>query len=259
MTHFIKKLYTEHGRAILTNCQNRIEAVNAQRGGNLTLPDKVPIFSDFRTRFKVGYEKWYETYFINGFYLGLPNDKMPVISVPPGSKIFLSEAQRYYNSRNSKTFPDFASRLYEMHRHYNLDIYLDCQRPILVDANIRELCKRFIEVVEMEHETDFAGQITASKFHCREFERWRDVELYLDSGTETYETTIHENKGNIFNCFNSFNYFDEFLPAVGNDFNYLPFLSRTERENVGQNNQFYNLSEPKAFRGATNAGNKPIK
>ena len=35
------------------------------------------------------------TYYINGYYLGLPDGENEVMFVPPGSKIFLSEAQRY--------------------------------------------------------------------------------------------------------------------------------------------------------------------
>lgn len=251
MTRFIKQLYMEQGRAILSSCQNHIAKINAERGSALTVPDKVPIFSDFKTRFKVGYQKWYETYFINGFYLGMSNDTLNVMTVPPGSKIFLSEAQRYYNSRQSRTMPDFVSRMYEMHRHYWLDIYMDTQRPILIDANIRELCKHFIEVQKLEHETDFAGRILSSKFYCREFLCWSDTEIYLESGAETYTPTVYENRGNIFNCFDSFNYFDEFVPPEGKDFDYLPYLSKSERGN----NQFYKLSEPKEYRGSKNGKN----
>lgn len=191
MTYFIKKLYIEQGRAILSSSQSRIKALNRTRRTPLTVPDRVPIYSDFKVNFKVGYEKWYEPYFINGFYFGLPNEKMPEILVAPGGKVFLSEAQRYFNSRQ-RGLPDYSSRLFEMHRHYGLDIYMDTQRPGLIDLNIRALCKSFIEVMGIEHEYDFAGRIVASTFRCRAFRNNADVEEYLNAGAGNYTETTYE-------------------------------------------------------------------
>jgi hypothetical protein len=250
MTHFIKKVYIEEGAALLDQTQAKIEELNRSRDKLLTFPDKPPIFSDYRVKFKVGYEKYYEPYFVNGFYLGLPNDRINTIYLPPYSKVFLSEVQRYYDSRKSKSTPDFISRMYEMHRHYGIDVYMDIQRPMLIDLNIRELCKRFIEVVSMVHTTDYTGEITKTMFHCREFDSWRALETYMENGTATYTDRAFVNEGNIFRCFNSFNYFDEFLPKDGKDFNYLPFLSRAEREGLSaEKKAFYDQNEPKGYRG----------
>lgn len=212
----------------------------------MTVPDRVPIYSDFKVNFKVGYEKWYEPYFINGFYFGLPNEKMPEILVAPGGKVFLSEAQRYFNSRQ-RGLPDYSSRLFEMHRHYGLDIYMDTQRPGLIDLNIRALCKSFIEVMGIEHEYDFAGRIVASTFRCRAFRNNADVEEYLNAGAGNYTETTYENRGNIFNAFDSFNYFDEFLPPENKDFMYLPYLSGNARRE-SKNKDFYSFIEPKEYR-----------
>jgi hypothetical protein len=257
MTYFIKKVYLEEGRSLLERCSDKIEELNRDRKTLLSTPKQPPIFSDYRVKFKVGYEKYYEPYFINGYYMGLPNDRIDTIYLPPYAKVFLSEVQRYYDSRKSKSTPDFVSRMYEMHRHYGMDVYMDIQRPGLIDLNIRELCKKFIEVVDMEHETDFSGGIAKTVFHCREFDGWRAVEGYLDGAEGMYTEKMFVNDGDIFRCFNSFNYFDEFLPQAGKDFSYLPFLNRAEREDLkGENREFYDQNEPKGYRSETKEKSK---
>jgi len=230
-TYFLKQTYRTQGRALLHYARARIEAQNSTRAIPLIVPDKPPIFANYAVKFKTGYEK------------------MPTQYIPPGSKIFLSEAQRYYNSRKSQTLPDWVSRFYEMHRHYGIDVYLDVQRANLIDLNIKEICKRFIEVQGMKHETDYAGRILSSTFICREFENWRNVEQYLENGAETYRNTTYINEGNIFRCFNSYSYFEEYLPDESKAFNYLPFVSRAEQKNISPDNEaFYIMSEPTEYR-----------
>lgn len=240
-TYFIKQTYRTEGQKRLTQARTLIEQENERREHPLTVPDKPPIFANYRVRFHTGYKKWFEPYFVNGYYLGLANDKMPTQFLPPGSAVFLGEAQRYFNSRKSKTFPDWVSRFFEMHRHYRVDIWMDVQRPILIDANIRELCKNFIEVQKMDHFYDNAGRITRTEFHVREFDRWGAVEQYLNTGAKVYtEPPPYINEGNIFRSFDSYSYFDEFVPAEEKDFNLLSF---------GGQGGFYNTTEPKEYRG----------
>lgn len=252
---FLKKLYEEHGFELLERTKELIDDANKKRSNKLSYPDKPPIFADFKVKFLVDYEEYYEPYFINGFYAGLPNDRLPVQFIPPGSKIFLSEVQRYYDSRKSSSMPNFISRAFEMHRHYSLDFWLDVQRPTLIDLNIRELCKRFIEVIEMENTLNSVGDVTRSVFRCREFGCWRDVAQYLETGAKTYRDTVFIHDGNIFDCFDSFNYFSEFLPGEDADFNYLPFRSRAE--SAGRADAaYYNISEPEAYRHDVSKGKK---
>jgi zona occludens toxin (predicted ATPase) len=183
---------------------------------------------------------------------------MPIMYFPPYSKIFLEEAQRYYDSRQSATFPEFVSRAYEMHRHYGLDIYMDVQRVGLIDKNIRELCRNFIEVQSMQNQVDNMGYITQTVFKCREFKKWTDVNEYLNSGAETtYTETEYVNQGNIFDCFNSYNYFENFVPPDGKDFNYLEYLSPADRQKLhGEIADFYNTSEPKEYRSGKESSTK---
>lgn len=254
-TYFLKEQYEKHGFELLEKTKELIDEANEKRLHKLSYPDKPPIFADFKVKFLVDYEQYYEPYFINGFYAGLPNDRLPVQFIPPGSKIFLSEVQRYYDSRKSSSMPNFISRAFEMHRHYSLDFWLDVQRPTLVDLNIRELCKRFIEVIEMENTFNSVGDVTRSVFRCRKFGCWRDVALYLETGAKTYKDTVFIYDGNIFDCFDSFNCFSEFLPGEDADFKYLPFRSRTEAAE-SSDAAYYSISEPEAYRHEVNKGKK---
>ena len=255
LAYFLKQIYRRQGDRLLNECRDRIAEENKTREKPLTLPNEPPIFCDFAVKFLVGYEKEYSPYFINGYYFGVENGKMPTQYVPPGSKIFLSEAQRYFDSRRSATFPDHVSRAFEMHRHFGLDIYLDAQREGLIDLNIRGLCKRFIEVRKAEHEKTATGRIVKTTFFCREFDDLISVEQYLSGGSNAYRETTYVNRGNIFRSFDSFNHQNDFIPGKGRDYRYLPFLAKGE--NVPENlKMFYETEEPKAYRGS---GNKKEK
>ena len=261
-TYFLWKTYTSDGRALLKKSAARIEEINKTRRHPLTPPAQPPIYSDFAVKFHVGYEKWYEPYYINGYYMGLSNERLRTQYLPPDSAVFLSEAQRYYNSRKSGNFPDFVSRFYEMNRHYGLQLYLDVQRVRLIDANIRELCKHFIEVQGMEHVRDELGSIVRSEWHCREFGDWVSFEDYLNTGAATYNETVYAYEGNIFDCYDSFGFFENYLPddVDGKDILYLKHLTRTEAGNVGDDiADFYRRGEPAAYRKAPEQDKKGRK
>ena len=253
MAHFLLDLYQREGSALLRECRQKVEALNEMRSTPFTLPSKPPIFSDFNVKFLVGYKKYFEPYYINGYYFGMQNDNMPTQLLPPKSKVFLTEGQRYFDSRKSATFPRFVSEAFEMHRHYGLDIYIDVQRPVLIDKNVRELCKRFIEVQGMEHqETQLTGQITATTFHCREFDSNAAVEAYLGGGEKIYRSTTYEHRGNILETFDSYGHFDDFLPKEGSDFHLLPFLGKGGKP-PKELEAFYKFTEPKEYRGGAAA------
>lgn len=121
---FLRRIYKEEGRKLQKLSAARIDEINKTRRYPLTPPAKPPIYSDFKVKIPAGYKKHYEPYYINGYYMGLSNERLKTQFLPPYAKVFLGESQRYYNSRKSGNFPDFVSRFYEMHRHYGLDLYL---------------------------------------------------------------------------------------------------------------------------------------
>ena len=148
-------------------------------GYNLSTPSHL-VFSDYKISYNL-YGKNVESYFCNGYYLGMPNAQHQTMFLPPYSKIFLSEAQRYYDSRKYNSFSDFISQFYEQHRHYGLQIYLDCQRVGLIDLNIRGISTRVILVESMSNDIDSHGRIISNHWQCREFSSAIECERYLDT------------------------------------------------------------------------------
>ena len=86
---------------------------------------------------------------INPYRLGFANDFVETHFNLPFEVICITEAQKYLNSRMSMYFPDWQSRWYEQHGHNDIDVYLDTQRPMLIDVNIRELAQ-FVEIVKLD-------------------------------------------------------------------------------------------------------------
>ncbi len=251
MAKLIYDIYFSEGRQLLKRCCDFLERKNLSRRNKLTLPDKVPIYSDYEVKFLVGYKKYFSTYFLNGFYFGLKNDDVPIIRVPPFSKIFLSEVQRYYDSRKSKTLPDFVSRLFEMHRHNFYDIYLDIQRIGLLDLNIRDLSARIIEVLGMQHEYDFLGNIISTTWECHIFDCWEDFDLYLNNPKKSrVKTEKFVHIGNIFKCYDSYNYQSEFMPEENEDYTYLKHKSEVGSVSyiLSKLSKFYSFAMPENYR-----------
>lgn len=240
MTFFIKNTYKTEGRYILNKCKSTLDQYNIEFNKKLNAPDKVPIFSDYKVKFPIGYKKYYETYFLNGYYFGLENDNVPVIHVPPFSKVFLTEVQRYYDSRKSSTLKEFVSRLYEMHRHNNIDIYLDLQRLGLLDLNIRDLAKRIILIEKLEHKFD-GRKIISSTWYCKEFNSASDADRYIDDCCKTYIDNQYFHNGNIFKSYDSFSNKDKFVPKE--KYNYL------EHDKISSGNEdYYKFSMPEYYR-----------
>ena len=251
MTSFIKDIYFSEGYSLLKTSCDVVDNYNRYRDKLLSKPEKAPIFSDFEVKFLVGYKKYYSTYFLNGFYFGLKNDALSMINVPPYSKIFLSEVQRYYDSRKSKSLPDFVSRLFEMHRHNFWDIYLDLQRIGLLDLNIRDLSARIIEVCKMEHEYNSVGSIVSTTWYCHEFSNWEEFDNYLNSTKKTKIKTVKYNHyGNIFESYNSYNYQSEFIPSEDDDYIYLAHKGEVGTVAYIQDKlkNFYDFSMPTGYR-----------
>ena len=148
------------GLDLYHRCCEEIEVIN-EDGFRFEKPIHCPIYTNFAVNVQTGYNGFEGSYYIDGFRLGFENDNVEVLPVLPCSRIYLSEAQRYYNSRNSgvKALPDWVSRFYEEHGHFDLTIWLDMQRPGLLDLNIRELVTEFIFIEKMENKFDLMGNI----------------------------------------------------------------------------------------------------
>ena len=142
---------------------------------------------------------------VNPFRLGYTNDKVKTHFIEPFTVIGITEGQKYFNSRMSLYYPDWQSRWFEQHGHNNYDIYIDVQRPKLIDLNIRELAQ-FIEILHKENRQDKNGKVTSIKWTIRRFAGSAELDQYLSSGkrdttTYTQETIVADY--NIHDCYNS--------------------------------------------------------
>lgn len=195
-------------------------------GYNFTEPDRHLVFSDYPIQYWALNCAPRESYLASGFKLGLPNRQYrDIMLVPPGSQIHLSEGQRYFNSRMSRFLADFISRYYEMHRHYNLNIFIDVQRAQLIDLNLREIAGRFIEVQSLKHKFAVNGQIKSSVWITREFDSSFELDRYFESGKSANMGKVLKYKFNgcIFDFYNSENCFPAFFANTDKyiDFTYL--------------------------------------
>lgn len=255
---FVEGTYWAEGQQILNYSRARIEEFNSTRLYPLEAPEKVPLLTNFESKFKVGYEKWYKPYMINMYRFGMPGGrggKYRVQFIPPGSKLFLTEVQRYFDNRQSQNLPPWVSRAFEMHRHYGLDIYLETQRAMGLDNKIREIAGRFIEVLKQRHYKDELGNITRTQWDCLLFNSVTAYDQYLKSGnTDGAKPFTYEYKGNIFDCFDSFACAKEFLPEdkPGTKFDYLEFITPGEISALhaagNERAIFYSSTEPEGWR-----------
>lgn len=163
------------------------------KGFNLSIP-KHCVSSNYSIGFrKFGY-RLRPSRVINPFRLGFDNPFVKTHFNLPYEVIGITEAQKYLNSRMSMYFPEWQSRWYEQHGHNNLDIYLDTQRPMLIDVNIRELAQ-FIEIVNLRLSYDDYGKVNALKWKIRKIENSQLFDKYMASGKKdktcyTEETVI---------------------------------------------------------------------
>ncbi len=142
---------------------------------------------------------------INPYRLGFDNPFVKTHFNLPYEVICITEAQKYLNSRLSMYFPDWQSRWYEQHGHNDLDVYLDTQRPMLIDVNIREL-SQFIEIVKLDIAYNDFGKPCSLTWHIRRIENSSLFDKYMASGKQDktcYTEEVITADYNVFACYDS--------------------------------------------------------
>ena len=154
---------------------------------------------------------------LDPFRMALPNEDIPFDLFPPYSFFHIMEGQVYWNSRR-RGLRDCVSRFFENHRHNHFEIFIDVQRAGLIDANIREIASRFIEVQKITNKTNLLGLVLRSKWDCLEFDSWQEYEHYLNSGSLSSlgKMTTYSHEGNIFSCYSSYENFPAFYKNCEN-------------------------------------------
>lgn len=142
---------------------------------------------------------------INPYRLGFANKFVDTHFNLPYECICITEAQKYLNSRLSMYFPDWQSRWYEQHGHDDLDVFLDTQRPMLIDVNIRELAQ-FIEIVKLTTKKDQYGKTCELKWQIRRIENSSLFDKYMASGKQDISCFTEDEVTapyNVFACYDS--------------------------------------------------------
>lgn len=146
---------------------------------------------------------------INPYRLGVkeyaPQNANLHLDVPYGVYC-IQEGQRYLNSRKSANYPDWQSRWYETLGHNHMNVILDCQRPDLIDKNVRELAY-FLEIRSLEVKTNRFGDVRGQVWNVRKIPNAQQLDVYLQSGRrdeECFESDVIETNYNVFNIYNSY-------------------------------------------------------
>lgn len=201
MTHMLNTIAFDRNR---TKMMAREIVRKNKNGFGLTIP-KLCVSSNYAINFrKFGYRSR-PSRIINPFRLGFDNPFVKTHFNLPYEAIGITEAQKYLNSRMSMYFPEWQSRWYEQHGHNNLDIFLDTQRPMLIDVNIREL-SQFIEIVELKLSYDDYGKVNALKWKIRKIENSQLFDKYMASGKKDktcYTEEIVVANYNVFELYDS--------------------------------------------------------
>lgn len=252
-TFFAKCSYHTRGCARLHRSIEEINITNTSRTNKLELPNKTPIYTNYEVHFSAGYKREFVPYWVDPYYLGLPNSDGPVQYILPYGELHITEGQRYWDSRESATMPDYVSRWFETHGHFWLDIFIDVQRGKLIDLNIRELAKKFIEVQRMVKVKDAYGKILQSTWYCREFDNSQDYETYIEGGNAHYKETSYTHTGDIFKYYNSRSCKDDFVPSEDNEFTLLEYKTPTEVKELPESIvKFYLRQKPDWWRRRNN-------
>lgn len=195
------------------SCCDEIRRINSSGAFDFDLPHHSPVYSNFKTCFQVGYKKYVGSYYMDGFHFGKENSYVEIYPVLPYGKLFFSEAQVYYDSSH-KQLARWVSGQYEQHGHFDLEIWLDTQRPVLIHKNIRALVNRFICIEKMQNFTDGMGNIIASRWTYIEFYDWTDAERYVENGDASKGVRCtFDYFGNVFEHYESQCYRELFIPT----------------------------------------------
>lgn len=179
------------------------DIVDLNDGGfNIPLTD-VPVVANFYMEFrKFGYSRKYP-YFINPYKLGYSNDEREMSFILPYSKIFITEGQKYLDSHISMAFKAYQSRAYEQCGHIDLNIFIDVQRPTLINANIREIAC-FLEVLKLDKKYNKNKELIECIWHLRYVNNSKILERYQNNGdtSQIIEFKV-KYKHDVFKMYNS--------------------------------------------------------
>ncbi len=222
LMRIISEIYFDRGQELLENSRCIIKEVNKTRKTKLKLPDKVPIYCNFKCRIPNPDGSIYKPHYITGSEIGIGKKYKKFY---PGAVIVIDEAQNEFNSKAD--LPRAVSAFFEKSRHADFEIWVASQRPILINKDIRDLSRHFIQIYEnLEMTETHFGIICGLKWHCREFDSRADVDEYVELSkkgkgeTVSYSETTYAGGGEILDYYDSKTYRQDYLPREGENYAY---------------------------------------
>lgn len=176
-----------------------------EAGFNVSIP-KHCVASNYEIEFRKFMYSRRNNYKINPFRLGYKNKFVKTHFLFPFQVIGITEAQKYLDSHMALYFPDWQSRFYEQHGHYDLEILLDTQRPELINANVRDLAC-FTEIVDLNKYYDKNNKIKKLEWLVKDIPNSSVYEDYKNSGKtlKLPERVEVEDNINVFDLYDSQN------------------------------------------------------
>ena len=178
-------------------------AFKNENGFNLSIPEHC-VSANFDIKFrKEGYRPR-KARIIDPKKLGFANEERKTHFLLPYETIGIMEAQEFFNSRAYKDFKPWQSNLFEQHGHNHLDLYLDTQRPGLIDLNIRELAN-FVEIRALDVNFDKHHWFKEMTWTIREFDNVGCVDEYMRSAKKDRSLYVQRKITSKFNVLKSYN------------------------------------------------------
>lgn len=250
----IEDLYFKRRRELYKSCCAEIDKDNDDREIPFKYPDKdiPPIYAplDMGSKFRVKREEYYEPFIVNPFHLSPTNKGVAPQYFLPYAQIFIPEAQKYFSSKQHQNLDPGVYAFFEKHGHKHYDIWLDSQVGGFVDARIRALVGKVIEILSMTFIYDVMGVVTKTVWQCREFDCIQDYDEYFKNpASKTYKETTYEHEGDIRKHYNAFGCKQELTPPEGKQYSMLKPLSAAELSKLPKDvAQFYSIYEPEYYR-----------
>lgn len=215
----IAEIYFERGQEIWDNSRRILEKENKKRKTPLRLPDRVPIYCNFKVRIPNPDGSYYEPYPIKGSEIGIGKKYKKLY---PGAVIIIDEAQDEFNAKSD--LPRAVSAFFEKSRHADFEIWIASQRPILINKDIRDISRHFVHIYKLDKDEAHFGIICGLKWHCREFDSRADVDEYVElskhgkADTISYRETTYESGGDMLDYYDTKSCLDEFFPEEGENY-----------------------------------------
>ena len=191
-----------------------------QNGFNLTIPEHC-VSANFDITFEQDGYSPRKARLIDPKKLGFSSKKKERHFLLPYETIGIMEAQEFYNSRKYKEFDLCQSAIFEQHGHNHIDFLLDCQRPGLIDLNIREL-SNFVEIRSLDVKYDKKMWFESMTWTVRVFDNAFALDSYMRSGKKNsnfYEELQITSNYNVLDLYNSWSLEPKFYAGhFDNDF-----------------------------------------